>query len=367
MGASTSIVIYLLFYVITIIYFVVLSCIMFTRRGNDLSTRGEQEAKLRMTRTMGVAMAVWALGWFVYLPPLLSGCQSGHPVYKVLFLVVLMMGTPVVYHVMFAVSQRKVSILGWTCALGVPFLLLALWQGFCPPRVFLPAYIGAALSVASYLSLLVRFASEYRHYVRRLRSEYSETASREIVWSWFCFSGLAVLGIVFVVFHLFWTPMVEVLYLLFTIVNVTYLCFCICRQRPIDLEVVPETEPAVEIEDKREEKALYASIEQKLQSQCEQKLLFLDPDLTRETLALRLGINRTYLGMYFRKHDLTFYHYINALRMEYAYRLMQDNPHLSIRKVAEQSGFRSQTTFRKVFQEVMGCLPSEVKRPTTIS
>lgn len=43
-------------------------------------------------------------------------------------------------------------------------------------------------------------------------------------------------------------------------------------------------------------------------------------------------------------------------------RLMLENPHLSLCKVAEQSGFRSQPTFLKAFQEVMDCLPSEVKK-----
>ena len=247
----------------------------------------------------------------------------------------------------------------------------------CPPESKIPLYLGASLSVASYVFLLVRFAKEYRIYVRRIQSEYSDTTGRDIAWSWISFSGFAVQGILFVVYEMFWSYTLEFLYHLFTILNFGYLCFCISRQRTIDEEVVNDDRPPLSplkgegqyahgsptppIEGRSGGATLYADIEQKLRTMCEDKLLFLTPDITLETLSLRLGTNRTYMGMYFRERNMTFYQYINTLRIEYATRLMQETPHLSLRKVAEQSGFRSQPTFRKAFQEVMGCLPSEVK------
>lgn len=240
----------------------------------------------------------------------------------------------------------------------------------CPPESKIPLYLGASLSVASYVFLLVRFAKEYRIYVRRIQSEYSDTTGRDIAWSWISFSGFAVQGILFVVYEMFWSYTLEFLYHLFTILNFGYLCFCISRQRTIDVEVMDEDlrhedlqhEDEKHTNQSKNDSVLYADIEQKLRTMCEDKLLFLTPDITLETLSLRLGTNRTYIGMYFRERDTTFYQYINTLRIEYATRLMQENPHLSLRKIAEQSGFRSQPTFRKAFQEVMGCLPSEVKK-----
>lgn len=361
MSEKEIMVIYLTTYVLVIIYFVVLGCWMLAQRGNPLLTRGEQEAKRRMTRTMGVAMFVAALEWFIYFPLMLYDFVRDAYAYKILFNVMLMMSTPTIYSIMFAVVQRKVNILGWICALGAPFLFLAVWQAYLPVDNNIPIYIGAALSVASYIFLLIRFSSEYRIYVHRIRSEYSETTSREIAWSWICFSASAVQGTLYVAYELFWEASLEILYMIFTLVNLGYICFCISRQRTIDVDVVREPEAVAEMEDKPENITFYANIEQKLQGLCNEKFLFLNPDITLETLALRLSINRTYLGMYFRKRKMTFYQYINTLRVEYAYKLMQDNPHMSIRKVAEQSGFRSQTTFRKVFKEVMGCLPSEMK------
>lgn len=353
-------VIYLMVYIAIILYFVVLGCFMLAHRGNPTSTHGELVAKFRLTRTLSVTMFIWALGLFVYLPPMFFKCPSDHPIYKVLFLVMPMLLMPSIYIVMFAIVQRKVNELIWACSLGLPFLVLAVWQMIIPLSD-IPAYIGAALFLVSCVSLLVGFSREHSLYIRRIQSEYSETTSRDILWSWVCFSGFAIQGIIFVIYSLLWSPLLEIVYILLLVFIATCLCYCTCRQRTLDLDVVPEAEPAAEMENKQKSHDLYVVIEERLKSCCEEKLLFLDPNITLETLSLRLAINRTYLGMYFRSRGLSFYQYINTLRVEYAYHQMQDSPLLSIHKVCEMSGFRSQTTFRKAFQEVMGCLPSEVR------
>lgn len=368
MTENSIIVTYLMAYIIATIYLVVLGCYMLTHRGNPLSTHGEQVAKLRLTRTMGVSMLIIAFETLLYLPPMLLGYTSEHNIYKLLFLVVLMLSIPMAYNMMHAVVQQKGNTTNVSCALGLPFLALAAWQMISSPN---PSdntlvVIGAALGAAGLLFLLIRFTGEYRIYLHRIQSEYSETTSREIFWSWICFSGFAVQGILFVSYQLAWTPLLEVLYLAVSFLNSAFLCYCTCRQRTLDLDVVPETEPEVTAEDNAVENTFYADIEQKLETLCEGKHLFLEPGLTRETLCLRLGINHTYLSMFFHSRGITFYHYINSLRIEYAVRLMKENPDLPINEVARQSGFRSQPTFRKVFQEMIGCLPSEVKKPTRI-
>lgn len=364
--ANTNHVIYLIVYILTIILFVVLGCYMLAQRGNIMSTRGEQVTKLRMTRTMGVNMFVWAFGTFLYLPPMLYGCPEEHIVYRVLFFVSLMMATPMVFIDMFAVVQRKVKTLNWVCALGSPFLILAIWC-MVDPENYILVKIGATLSVASIIFLLVKFASEYRMYVRRIKSEYSEISCREILWSWVCFSGLAVQGIILVVYQLLWTPTLECIYVFLSVANAITLCYCTCHQVTIDVDVVEDEKDEEEAEatktdnDKQKERTFYATIEEKLEMHCEGGLLYLNPDLTREQLCHRLSIGSTYLKMYFHSRGLTFYQYINTLRVEYAYKLMTSNPDLSIGEVCQQSGFRSQTTFRKVFKEIMGCLPSEMR------
>lgn len=364
MITDTLMVIYLMAYIVSIIGLVVLGCTMLWYQGKSIVTHGEQVAKQRLTRTMGVSMLLIAFQSLLYLPPMLMGYPGDHLVYKIFFLLTLMLSVPMGYHMMMAVVQRQFRSLRLTSALALPYVVLIGWQlmFWSDASDNMLLYIGAALAALSFIGLLVKFAGEYRIYLRRLQSAYSETTDREIFWSWICFGGFAVQGLLFVAYQLMWSPWLDALYLVVSLPNVVFLCFCTCRQRTLDLDVVPESEPEAEIEDPKDEKAFYADIEERLQTLCEDKLLFLDPELTRETLCLRLAINRTYLSMYFHQRGTSYYQYINTLRIEYAVRLMQENPQLSIGEVASQSGFRSQPTFRKAFQVVMGCLPSEIKK-----
>lgn len=354
---------YIFSYIIGIIYLVVLGCIMIFSHIPAIYTRGEYVIKQRMTRSVGAFMFVTAFQCLIYLPFMLVGLDNFHWVYGVCFLVCLMLTTCMVFLVMRAVVQKKTNIPLWMTAFGTPFLLLIAWCALMPgERVYmLPIYIGSALNVISVILMFIGHIGEYRDYVRRMRSEYSETTSREIAWSWWCFGGFTLQSIVFVAYQLCWSQVLEAIYAVLAVFNMTYICFCTYKHKPLDTDVVEETLSDSEIETKSEDKAFYAVIEQRLESLCEEKLLFLEPDLTRETLCLRLNIGRTYLGMYFRSRGLTFYQYINTLRVEYAIKLMERNPEMPIREVSELSGFRSQTTFRKVFKEVMGCLPSEIR------
>lgn len=134
MIADTLIVIYLMAYICTIIYLVVLGVCMLWHRDNPLATHGEQVAKQRLTRTMALALFVTAFESLVFLPPMLLGYPGEHNIYKVLFHVVLMLSLPMVYDMMMAVVQRKVNMLRWNLALGLPFLVLAAWQIIAPPQ-----------------------------------------------------------------------------------------------------------------------------------------------------------------------------------------------------------------------------------------
>lgn len=354
----------LVLYVISILYYAMMGCYMLTRQGNPISTHGELLAKQRMTRSAGFFMFFWALDLLIYLPAMLIDNNFYSKDNNICFLLTLMMETPMLYVVMHAIVQRTVNTLRWVCATGLPFLLLAIWYSLLPygPESNFLLYMGAGLNIVYIIFLLIRYAHEYRIYVSRIQSEYSETSGREIFWAWWCFAGFALQSILFLLYNYFWEPVLDVFYWALSLFNAAFLCYCTCRQKPLDCDIVEVVANDIP-EEKNEEKAFYAVIEQKLESLCEEKMLFLEPDLTRETLCLRLGIGRTYLSMYFRSRRITFYQYINTLRVEYAIKQMQENPQMSIREVSELSGFRSQTTFRKVFHEVMGCLPSELKTP----
>lgn len=365
-------IIYLCIYFLAILYYVLLGCWMFAYKDNLISTRGEQEAKRRMTYSVGTFMFLWALEYFICLPPMLRFCDISHPSYKFIFITSTMLHIPMLYVVIRSIMQKWEGTLRGACILGFAFLIIDIWFVFFDWNGWLPVKGAIALCIVCVVGFLVRYAKYYRNYVARLRSEYSETTSRDIFWSCWCFIGIAVQAMVYLFYAIYWNITLEIVYMSLSIINAACICYYARGHKVLDNDIVTEemekamkTAPlAVANEDpadeNADEKAFYAVIEQKLESLCEKNLLFLEPDLTRETLCLRLSIGRTYLSMYLHSRGLTFYQYINSLRVEYAIKLMEENPKMPIIDVCKYSGFRSQTTFRKVFLEVMGCLPSEL-------
>lgn len=359
-------VIYLLAYILTIIYLVVIGCYMLMHHDHQSSTPGELIAKRRMTFTLGVSMHVWALDLFLYLPPMLLHYQPDDPIYSLLFIITLALTTPLYYIVMYTLMQRRFNLWRIIVLIGSPFLLLIFWH-IIDPLQKAPAFVASAIEIILIAILLILHTREYRIYKHRVKTEYSEMTDRDLHWSYATLYGFAAQSILFLMYQLMWTPLHEIIYFALSLINITALCFCTCTHKTIDDN---DNDGGDDNDDDGDDNDNYnyvlnASIEQKLKSHCEDSLLFLNPELSLDMLCKCLAINRTYLGMYFRKRGISFYRYINTLRVEYAYKLMCDSPELSIREVSEQSGFRTQTTFRKMFREVKGCLPSEVK--TTLS
>lgn len=103
----------------------------------------------------------------------------------------------------------------------------------------------------------------------------------------------------------------------------------------------------------------FSWIGERLLKTCEQEGLYLNHDLSIDVLASHLGTNRTYIGRYLASKGLTYYSYINSLRVAYAKQMMDDNEETSLSTIAFQSGFKSDSTFRRAFSEIEKCTPSE--------
>lgn len=84
--------------------------------------------------------------------------------------------------------------------------------------------------------------------------------------------------------------------------------------------------------------------------------------LTVPAIAGQLFLNPCYLSRLFKKTTgFTLVEYLNSLRTKEAYRLLTQT-RMKIVDIAEQTGFGSITQFNRVFKEVMGCSPSELRK-----
>ena len=90
---------------------------------------------------------------------------------------------------------------------------------------------------------------------------------------------------------------------------------------------------------------------------------YVQQGLTITELSEILYTNRTYLSAYIKTtYKMTFREWITSLRLEYAKNILKEHPEINIQKLAESSGFLSQSNFIKLFSEKEGCTPAKWKK-----
>ena len=110
-------------------------------------------------------------------------------------------------------------------------------------------------------------------------------------------------------------------------------------------------------EQKQETPFYHAEIEKKIKSWIDTDG-YIRPGLTIKELSDKLQTNRTYLSEYIKtKYEMSFRDWITGLRIEYAKRLLAQNPRLTVADISEKSGFLSPSHFIRMFKENAGCTP----------
>lgn len=90
---------------------------------------------------------------------------------------------------------------------------------------------------------------------------------------------------------------------------------------------------------------------------------YVQQGLTIKELSKILYTNRTYLSAYIKTtYKMTFREWITSLRLEHAKNILKEHPEINIQKLAESSGFLSQSNFIKLFSEKEGCTPAKWKK-----
>ena len=115
-------------------------------------------------------------------------------------------------------------------------------------------------------------------------------------------------------------------------------------------------------EQKQETPFYHAEIEKKIKGWIDTDG-YIRPGLTIKELSDKLQTNRTYLSRYIKtKYEMSFRDWITGLRIEYAKRLLAQNPRLTVADISEKSGFLSPSHFIRMFKENAGCTPVKWKK-----
>ena len=101
-----------------------------------------------------------------------------------------------------------------------------------------------------------------------------------------------------------------------------------------------------------------AQIEKSLIERCVDTQLYLQQDLSLQQLAQAVGTNRFYLSQFFSRQGITYNTYINNLRINHFVNRYQelaatDQP-IAAQQLANESGYRSYSTFSRAFTQRMG-------------
>ena len=127
-------------------------------------------------------------------------------------------------------------------------------------------------------------------------------------------------------------------------------------------ELLTDTETEPEIVSEKEVPRSYTGIIERVDNWIKTDG-YVQQGLTIKELSEILYTNRTYLSAYIKTtYKMTFREWITSLRLEYAKNILKEHPEINIQKLAESSGFLSQSNFIKLFSEKEGCTPAKWKK-----
>ena len=96
----------------------------------------------------------------------------------------------------------------------------------------------------------------------------------------------------------------------------------------------------------------------------ESERLFLQSDFGRQTLIDHTGLSKERIGAAFSQgsDSVSLPAYVRELRLDYAVRLMNDQPDIAVEQVSQASGFTSADTFTRNFRAKYGMTPTAYKQ-----
>jgi AraC-like DNA-binding protein len=217
----------------------------------------------------------------------------------------------------------------------------------------MPQFYGYHLLLA--IGLIIYMVRATRQYGHWLRDNYADLENKE-VWQSF-----VVLAVVVLVFGIYASGVGGPAYeYIIQVCGILLICYLLWRVETLsDLSISQPLAVAVG-EKATSEKSTTATddIGALLQLYCVDTKLYLQHDLTVTQLAQAIGTNRFYLGQYFSRQDATYNAYINTLRINHFLRLYREavdaQRTFTAQQLANDSGYRSYSTFSLAFKQRMG-------------
>jgi AraC-like DNA-binding protein len=337
-------------------------CYLLLRRGNAFAA--DITPPLRLRRWTAAFFAAMTLSHVWYLPTFfLSSSDDVLLCNLVGGLLDTMTLIPLVIVILLVMLQDRRRPL-WPVVLMVAPLIAGMVWGVISRSDALMPVIRVYFLLLS-IGLIIYMVREVRRYGRWLRDNFADLEHKE-VWQ-----SLVVLAVILLVSNFYvggyGLPAYEyvsqasgailICYLLWRVETLSDLS--ISQAMPPIVEEKPSTtENPENLDDNSLLQPNYDYIGVLLQEHCADTQLYLQHDLSLTQLAKSIGTNRFYLSQYFSSQGTTYNTYINDLRVNHFVRRYRDavdaQQSITALQLAQESGFRSYTTFSSAFKRKTG-------------
>jgi AraC-like DNA-binding protein len=239
-------------------------------------------------------------------------------------------------------------------------------------RILLPVIwveIAVRLFTLFYISLLVKytwiFIIIYRRCLRKLDNFFSGREAEHLRWVRFSFVAALSIGLLALATSFF--PDIH-LYIVCTVIYLFFYLYFAFRFIHYGF-VYKKLEEALLREDIRREEdrnllhhSIVRSIETCLKIWIDEKM-FLQPDVTIDTVARYVGKNSKYLSVYLNQYlNRTFREWVNELRIEESKNLLRQYPERTVVEISRKAGFVNSSHFGRQFRRLTHCTPNEWRK-----
>ena len=260
-----------------------------------------------------------------------------------------------------------------------PYMLYALNDiyGILPFKFYKFAYITTIIVVVVQLAWYAFFIKKFN---KRLKDNYSDLDRRNIKWILLTLVPLSLLSILYIPLTMMSNvDELMIIYDLLTFLILSNIVGCALSYKVDDMTIELIDEQMDEMKKEKNQKVDVAAsdnsktqpssnlsnkflnfdeIFQKLEEEC----FYLDTEVNIDWISSKLGTNRHYVSDYLnRVKHVTFYEYVNTLRLIHAERLLKEGNE-KMADIAFICGFNSDHTFRRLFKERYGCTPLQYQK-----
>lgn len=359
---SADIILFIMLYGGTAVASLIACIYLLLRKGNAFAEGITPPVQLR--RWAAAFFAITFLGhiyWLLFYIYSGDTTSVSYMVVSMLDCIGLMTTIPATLFAM--LQDRKRTI--WPIIMAtVPYAVLLELNMAYPNYHFLSIAIAYVLLLYLVFSIYMFFA--VRQYRRWLRDNYADLEHKEVLQS----HVVIIVILVLIVIYGFDNNNITISYIVhgaeFGFIGLMlWRVETLPQLENVSLEPLEYSEPQIQ-----QPTAIPSNIEQLLQEHCVEPRLYLQHDLTLLQLAQAIGTNRFYLSQYFSRQGITYNAYINDLRINYFVNLYREatatQKSVTAQLLANDSGYRSYSTFSLAFKQRMGQSVTAWMRETTV-